>query len=294
MKYLRPLLALSITPLLLPAQTAAPVAPAAQPGPTVYDYASFGPRLGSTVFKYEQLVAKPTGVGERRDVTDGPTATFERFESHVSMLLPGKMSHPPHRHPQEEIIILREGTLDVSINGVKTRAGPGSLLFFASNDFHNVQNVGEGPAVYTVFNFTTAATGSAPKEGAAKAAVPGKLGSTVFDWAKLAVKVTKTGERRDVVDSPTTTLAKFECHVTTLKPGEAPHAPHHHPDEEIVLVKEGTLEVTMIGRVAQAGPGSVVFAASNEGHGWHNAGETAATYYVMRIVTEATPKPAAR
>ena len=36
-------------------------------------------RLGSTVFHYEQLAAKPTGVGERRDVTDGPTATFERF-----------------------------------------------------------------------------------------------------------------------------------------------------------------------------------------------------------------------
>ena len=276
MKYLRLALALAVIPVVLKGQAPAPAA-----------------KLGSTVFQYEKLAAKPTGVGERRDVFDGPTATFERFESHVSTLLPGKMSHPPHQHPQEEIILLREGTLDVTINGVTTRAGPGSLLFFASYDFHNVQNVGEVPAVYAVFNFTTAATKSAPKAGAAAAAAPGRLGSRVFAWAKLEVKPTNTGERRDVVDSPTTTLGKFECHVTTLKPHEAPHAPHHHPDEEIVLVKEGALEVTLWGVTTTAGPGSVIFAASNEEHGWRNAGDTTASYYVMRIVTEATPKPAA-
>jgi len=246
-------------------------------------------KLGSTVFHYEQLAAKPSGVGERRDLTDGPTPTFLRFESHASMLLPGKMSHPPHQHPQEEVIVLLEGTLDASINGTVTRAGPGSLLFFASNDIHNVTNVGPTPARYTVFNFTTAATGTLAGRSAAQLAAPGKLGSTVFDWAKLAVKTTATGERRDVVDLPTTTLAKFECHVTTLKPHEAPHAPHHHPDEEIVLVKEGKLEVMINGAKTTAGPGSVIFAASGEEHGWHNAGDTTATYYVFRISTEATP-----
>jgi len=50
------------------------------------------------------------------------------------------------------------------------------------------------------------------------AAVPGKLVSSVFDWTKLEIKPNKTGERRDVVNSPTNTLASFECHVTTLKP----------------------------------------------------------------------------
>jgi len=250
------------------------------------------PKLGSTVFQFSELKAQPTGNGERRDVTNRPTATFQVLESHITTLLPGRLSHAPHQHDREEIIILRDGTLDVTINGVITRAGPGSLLFFASNDFHNVKNVGETPATYFVFNFTTGATKSAPKEGAAAAAVPGRLGSTVFDWAQLAVKPTKAGERRDVADSPTTTLASFECHVTTIKPGEAPHAPHHHPDEEIVFVKEGTLEVSLPGGRTTAGPGAIILAASNDEHGWRNAGPTAATYYVMRIVTDATPKPA--
>lgn len=251
---------------------------------------------GSTVFAFESLAARPTGVGERRAVNDSPTATLLRFESHISTLLPGRMSHPPHQHPQEELIILRDGTLDVTINGATTRAGPGSLLFFAANDFHNVQNVGDTPATYFAFNFSTAATRTVPKEGAAALAVPGKLGSTVFDWAKLEVKAGKGGERRAVVNSPTTTLANFECHVTTLNPGESPHeavnALHRHPDEEIMLVREGTMEVTINGATQRVGAGSIIFAGSGDEHGWRNAGTTAASYYVIRIVTDLTPKPA--
>jgi len=56
--------------------------------------------------------------------------------------------------------------------------------------------------------------------------------SLVIDWDKLAVKPTKTGERRELFDAPTITLNNFEGHVTTIRPGEVPHPPHRHPDEE--------------------------------------------------------------
>lgn len=270
-------LAFALMPLSLFAQATPPAAPAA--------------KLGSTVLKWEDLKVKPTGNGERRDVHDGPSATFEVFESHVTTLLPGKMSHAPHQHAREELIILRDGTLDVSINGKVTRAGPGSLLFFASNDFHNVTNVGDTPATYFVFNFSTAATKSAPKEGAEAAAAPGKMGSRVIDWTKLEFKPSKVGGRRDVLNSPTTTLMNFSVHVTTLNAGEAPHAPHHHPDEEIVLVKEGALDVMQKDVKSRATTGSIIFCASNDEHGWRNAGDTTATYYVIRAITEAVPKP---
>jgi uncharacterized cupin superfamily protein len=41
-------------------------------------------------------------------------------------LRPGQASHAPHRHPQEELIIVKEGQLEISINGAKQRAGTGS------------------------------------------------------------------------------------------------------------------------------------------------------------------------
>lgn len=115
--------------------------------------------------------------------------------------------------------------------------------------------------------------------------------STVFEWSKLAVRKTATGERRDIVNAPTATYANLESHVTTLEPGIAAHAPHRHADEEIVVIKDGTLEVTINGKTETAGAGSMLFFAANDLHGMKNAGHTRATYYVIRIVAKA---PSAR
>jgi quercetin dioxygenase-like cupin family protein len=116
----------------------------------------------------------------------------------------------------------------------------------------------------------------------------------VIDWAKLAVKPTKTGERRELFDAPTLTLNNFEGHVTTIRPGEVPHPPHRHPDEEMILIKEGTLEVTINGETQRASAGSIFFYASNDLHGMRNVGSTPATYYVFRFITAKTPPVAAR
>lgn len=124
---------------------------------------------------------------------------------------------------------------------------------------------------------------------AAEPAAKPAMVSTVVDWSKLPVKPTKTGERRELFDGPTATLRNFEGHVTTIKPGEVPHAAHRHPDEEMIIIKEGTLEVTINGTTQRAGAGSVFFYASNDLHGMKNVGETNATYFVFRFVTERTP-----
>jgi quercetin dioxygenase-like cupin family protein len=121
-----------------------------------------------------------------------------------------------------------------------------------------------------------------------------QLGSGVFDWSQLVAKPTKVGARRDVFDAPTATLSNLECHVTTVNPGEAPHAPHRHPDEELIVIKEGTLEVMVNGVTRQAGPGAVVFFAANDFHGLRNGGTTPATYYVLRIVPRDPPTSASK
>src|SRR5258708_34360327 len=159
-------------------------------------------KQGSTVFNFDKLARKTTQVGERRDVADVPTTTLEKFECHISTLLPGRMSHPPHHHAQEEFIILKEGTLDVFINGKVQRVGPGSLFFFASNDMHNVTNVGESSATYLVFNLTTAATHTVPAQPAAESASPEKLRSSVFLWDKLEANPTRTDARRVILNTP--------------------------------------------------------------------------------------------
>lgn len=51
----------------------------------------------------------------------------------------------------------------------------------------------------------------------------------------------------------------------------------------MIMIREGTLQITIEGNVTTAGPGSVVYAASNELHGWKNIGTTKAQYFVIAL-----------
>ena len=57
----------------------------------------------------------------------------------------------------EELIIIREGTVEVLSNGAWKRTGPGSIVFNASNQLHAIRNVGTAPAVYHVINWKSPA-----------------------------------------------------------------------------------------------------------------------------------------
>lgn len=107
--------------------------------------------------------------------------------------------------------------------------------------------------------------------------------SCVFNWADLKAVPTKQGERRAVCDAPTPTLAKLECHITTLNPGESPHAPHRHANEELMIVKEGTLAAYQGDQTNIVTAGGIIFEASNELHGLKNIGTNQATYFVFKF-----------
>lgn len=121
-------------------------------------------------------------------------------------------------------------------------------------------------------------------------AAPAVLGPAVFDWNAMTVQQTDVGELRSVVRAPTATLDELEMHVTTLNPGIASHPPHHHPNEEVVIVRDGSVETLSAGQWKRIGPGSIIFNASNSEHALRNVGETPATYFVINWKTPATPK----
>ena len=124
----------------------------------------------------------------------------------------------------------------------------------------------------------------------ANPAAAAKMGSMVVHWDKIELKSVKTGARATVFEAPTATLDKFNCHVSTLNPGENTGAPHRHPQEELVVVKAGTLEVNIDGRIETAETGSMIFYSANELENMRNPGNVPATYYVFQFFTPATPK----
>jgi quercetin dioxygenase-like cupin family protein len=117
----------------------------------------------------------------------------------------------------------------------------------------------------------------------AQTAAKPPLHSSVFNWSGMKAEPTKVGERRGVFDAPTATLDRLECHITTLNPGESPHPAHRHPEEELMIVKEGTIEEVLNGVTNRVEVGGIIFCASNELHGMKNIGTNRATYFVFKI-----------
>ena len=109
--------------------------------------------MGSSAFDWNAIPVTTTTNGSVRHFFKAPTATLDELECHVTTLNPGMMPHPPHRHANEELIIIREGTLEALVNGEMKRVGPGSVIFNASNVLHSLRNVGDVPAVYHVISW---------------------------------------------------------------------------------------------------------------------------------------------
>jgi len=109
------------------------------------------------------------------------------------------------------------------------------------------------------------------------------LASQTHRYEELPVKVNGPNKGRAILEGETHTGEAVELHETELAPGQAPHPPHHHEHEEMLLLREGAMEVTIAGRTAKLDPGSVAYVASNEEHGWRNVGTTRARYWVLAL-----------
>jgi uncharacterized cupin superfamily protein len=114
--------------------------------------------MESRVIDWNSLVATPTRTGQRRAVFDAPTGTLDRLHGHITTLNPGENTGPLHRHPQEELVIIKEGTMEINIDGRKQVVGPGSIVFFDVNENENMTNVGQTPATYLVLQWYTPRT----------------------------------------------------------------------------------------------------------------------------------------
>ena len=119
------------------------------------------------------------------------------------------------------------------------------------------------------------------------AAQPAKplLPSKSYEFTDLPVKVNEKthGEARQVFDGTTHDGEPIDLHITTLAPGQMPHAAHHHVYEELIFIQTGKLEIIINDKISHVGPGSVVYVASNDEHGWKNVGDIPAQYFVLAI-----------
>ena len=106
--------------------------------------------LASSMYPFDKLPLQTTNDAEFRAVLKGKLATGESLEVHETTLAAGGAPHPPHHHVHSEMWLVREGTVEITVNGTRHRLGPGSVGFVHSNDEHGIRNLSSTPATYFV------------------------------------------------------------------------------------------------------------------------------------------------
>lgn len=122
-----------------------------------------GPPVGDTidasksrVFHFDEMkVEHHSNGGWGRPVMHGTLPTGEFVEVHETMLPPGQVPHPEHKHRNSEFVLIREGKVQYWGEDHKpVTAGPGDVIFSASNQLHGMKNTGDVNASYFVVSIS--------------------------------------------------------------------------------------------------------------------------------------------
>ena len=109
------------------------------------------------------------------------------------------------------------------------------------------------------------------------------LPSKAYRFEDLTAQGSAEMRSRQILNGQTHTNFTVDLHETELAAGAAPHPPHQHVHEEVLLIRAGTLEVLVAGDTKTLGAGSVVYFASNQKHGWRNPAREPAQYFVLAL-----------
>ena len=113
-------------------------------------------------------------------------------------------------------------------------------------------------------------------------AAPGKLPNAVVNEASARVTHESFGDARVYFEGPTDQVKSMTAGSLRLKPGMAPHPPHEHPEEEFMVITEGTGEITIEGKKSAVAPGAMMYCAAGKVHGIVNTGKSTLTFYYYK------------
>jgi mannose-6-phosphate isomerase-like protein (cupin superfamily) len=139
-----------------------------------------------------------------------------------------------------------------------------------------------------------AALAQSAAQSAAQSVKKPPMTSTAIDWTAVQPRASATGSSRKFLDGPTPTLDNLECHASTLNPGTTNHEILKRADDEVIIIKEGTIEAYVGDKWLRVGPGSVIFNAANVDQAMRNPTDAPATYFVVTVRPMAATPPAGK
>ena len=232
--------------------------------------------LLSGVYYWKNHQPKKEETSIIRRILEGKTFALDYFEVHAATIEPGKIPQPSFMHSdQEELMIVKEGTLKITIAGKSKTLGPGSVAFVMPGDEHVVDNAGNSDATFFILKYNGKLSTDAERAKQSG-------GSFLLDWNDLKTTNTGKGYRRDFFNKPTSQLSQFEMHTTALNSDSVSHAPHAHVQEEIILILRGDVEMFIDGKYYKGSQGDLYFLSSNTPHALKNIGKDQCEYFAFQ------------
>jgi (S)-ureidoglycine aminohydrolase len=233
-------------------------------------------KIASRVYVWDGLPVEEKETGQTRPILAGSTTHLEYFEIHATTLKPNMDPQPAHVHDDlEELIIVKEGVVAITIENDRKVLGPGSVALILPGDKHGVENDEDAPATYYILKYQSKLP--MDLERGKKAG-----GSFMVDWNEVEYREHDKGGRRDFFDRPTAMCKDFEMHVTNLNEKTNSHTPHTHTVEEIILTVRGDVEMHIDGGEQKATKGDLAFVDSNIPHAATNIGAGQCVYFAFQ------------
>jgi len=116
----------------------------------------------------------------------------------------------------------------------------------------------------------------------ARQVTSGTINLDQVQMVALADKGEPVGKNGVYISGDTPASTKFVTGRFALLPGKTPHAPHTHPEEEVMIIESGHGEILCDGKTTKIGPGSVMYTTPNAPHGITNTGEEPIVFYYMK------------
>ncbi len=213
---------------------------------------------------------------ESRKILEGTSPHLEYLEIHATTQFIGAKTKPAHANEDiEELIIVKEGLLKITIEDESTIMGAGSVILLMPRQMHSLKNVGDIPLTYYVMRYR-----SRKQMNLERGIAEG--GSLMLNVNSLPLKPSSRGGRRGYFDRATAMCERFEMHVTQLHKKGPSHEPHAHIETEIILVLSGQTEMTIDGKEYEGTVGDFYFMGSQLQHGVRNATDEPASYFAFK------------
>ena len=113
-------------------------------------------------------------------------------------------------------------------------------------------------------------------------AAPSRLPNTTLDASRAKLTREPFGDLRIYFEGPTEQLKMMTAGSLLLNAGMTPHAPHQHPEEEFMVITQGTGEITVEGKMTKVAPGTMMYCAAGKLHGIVNTGTTPLLFYFYK------------